>query len=686
MPLAANGNNASQPSQGFYDLNTIPLGMIERIEVLTDGASAIYGSDATAGVINIILKKNFNETELRGRIAGTWHGGAFERGVTLTHGFAAGKLNGVVVFDYFNREALFANQRSFSKTADQRARGGSDFRSFTTGNPVRIFALPGQTLNGLNGAVNAIAPTGKTGPLTPADFLPMANQATTTPYDTTHLQALIHPTERMGVSTNLTYRHRPGLVMFAQLSYTDDSTQALNVPQATSSANGNLATGRIPETNPYNPFGQPLGFIILHEEFGPRVTTNDAQTFRAAFGASLDLPRAWQAQFNAQFSTQRLEIGNPVLSVPLMIAALNETDPAKALNLFGDPRLGPTNAPGVYESIFPLSIERSKSDLYTVQTFARGPLHELPGGDLQMAIGAEWQQQDRIRTSNTPSIVLPARTRFTRDTWAAFAELSVPVVGERNRAAWTHALDLQIAGRYEEIERAGTTLNPKYGVRWQPLKGLLVRGSYSTGFRAPAPSEYEQTELTGVQNINDPKIEIGIPFYQVQVISGSNRELKPETSETYNFGVHFTLPWIKGLTIGADYSEKEQYDLTTSLTAQAIVNNEDVFPDRVIRGLTTASRLSTLRTSTSASCALRRSISWPATTCHGDGLDASRSRRACRISSNTSFCSRPERRPATTTSSARRPTSLRPRAATGICIGARGTSAPSCSVSTTPVS
>lgn len=584
MPLAANGNNAGQPSQGFYDLNTVPLGMIERIEVLTDGASAIYGSDATAGVINIILKKHYNETELRGRIAGTWHGGAFERGGTLTHGFAVGNFNAVVVLDYFSREALFADQRSFSKTADQRSRGGSDLRSFTIGNPVRVFALPGQTLNGLNGATNAIAPLGKAGPLTPADFLPTANQATTTPYDTSHLQALIHPTERVGASTNLTYRWRPTVTLSAQLSYTDDTTRVLNVPQPTSSANGNVATGRIPATNPYNPFGQNLGFIILHEEFGPRVTESDTQSFRAAFGASIVLPRDWQAQMTSQFSTQRLRIANPVLNVAAMNAALNQTDPTKALNLFGDPRLGPTNAPGVYESIFLPSIEQSKSDLYTAQAFARGPLYTLPGGPLQMAAGAEWQQQDRIRTSNTPSIVLPARTRFTRDTWAAFAEVSVPLFGEKFRRPLAHALDLQIAGRYEDIERAGTTLNPKYGVRWQPLKGMLMRGSYSTGFRAPSPSEFEQNENSGFQNINDPTIEIGLPFYQVQVLTGSNRELKPETSETWNFGVLLSVPGIKGLSVGADYSQKEQYDLTTSLTAQVIVNNEAIFPDRVIRG------------------------------------------------------------------------------------------------------
>ena len=584
MPLAANSSASTAPPQGFYDLNTIPLGMIERIEVLTDGASAIYGSDATGGVINIILKKSYNETEVRARMGGTWHGGAFERGVSFTHGFTGRKLKGTIAFDYFNREALFASQRRFSKSANQTARGGADYRS-TIGSPIRVFALPGQTLPGVfnpNGtpATNAIAPTGQTGTVTAADFNATAGQATTTRYDTTHLQALIHPTERTSLSSNLTYNLRPGVTMFTQLSYSEASTDVFNVPQPTSSPTGNPNVGRIPAGNPFNPFGQDIGFILLHEEMGPRQTESSTDSFRAIFGASFDLPHEWQAQFNAQFATQHLRTSNPILSVPLMQAALNRTDPATALNLFGDPRAGRANAPGVYESIFPRTVERSQSDLYTAQLFGRGPVLSLPTGPVQMAVGGEWQQQDRIRTTNVPSIVLPARSRFTRDTWAGFAELSVPVVSSSAPLPLVYSLDLQIAGRYEDIEKAGTTMNPKYGVRWQPCKSLLVRGSYGTGFRAPAPTEFEQPEIMGPQNVFDPRRS---ETYSVNVTSGANLELQPETSETYNFGVMVTVPRVKGLSLGVDYSHKEQQNLTASFSAGVIVANETIFPGRVVR-------------------------------------------------------------------------------------------------------
>lgn len=586
MPLAANGSASTVPPQGFYDLNTIPLGMIEKIEVLTDGASAIYGSDATGGVINIILKKAYNETEARARIGGTEHGGAFERGGTLTHGFTYGKLRGTVVLDWFNREALFAAQREFARTADQRPNGGSDFRT-STGSPVRIFALPGQVLNGLfnpNGtpATNAIAPAGRIGVgLAVADFAPTAGQANTVRYDTSHLQALVHPTDRRAVSSSLSYRWNERAVLSAQVSYSEDTTDVFNVPQATQSPTGTAVNGFIPAANPFNPFGQTLGFTLLHEEMGPRLTASATDSLRVTLGATVDLPGKWQVQANTQFSTQRLRTANPVLSVALMQAALNRTDPATALNLFGDPRAGRGNRSGIYESIFPLTIETSKSDLYTAQAFARGPLWTLPAGDIEAATGIEWQQQDRIRSTNVPSIVLPARSRFTRDTHAAFAELSVPVVNPREPRLLVRKLDLQLAGRYEDIEGAGDTLNPKVGVRWQPWRPLLLRASFSTGFRAPAPSEFEQPESTGNQTITDPRLS---RQYLVTVITGSNRELEPETSETWNFGAMLNVPKVTGLSLGFDYSHKEQDNLTASLSAQALVNNEAIFPQRIFRG------------------------------------------------------------------------------------------------------
>ncbi|MBI2497702.1 MAG: TonB-dependent receptor plug domain-containing protein [Opitutae bacterium] len=130
---SGSGNRSTVSQQGFVDLNTIPFGMIDHVEVITDGASAIYGADAVAGVINIVLKKNWRGNELSGSYKGSYHGGGRERQVSLTSGFVAGNLRGTVAIDYYDRGALKASDRSFSKNQDH---SGVIAAIDASGNPV----------------------------------------------------------------------------------------------------------------------------------------------------------------------------------------------------------------------------------------------------------------------------------------------------------------------------------------------------------------------------------------------------------------------------------------------------------------------------------------------------------------------------------------------------------------------
>jgi iron complex outermembrane recepter protein len=591
-PLSGRGTNTTNPPQGFFDVNTIPVGMIERIEVLTDGASAIYGTDAIAGVVNIILKKHFKETEVRGRVGGTWRGGAFERGITLTHGFAIGRLSGSVVLDWYSRNELFATQRNFSKTADQRPRGGSDFRS-AIGQPVTIFAVSGP-LSGLlnpNGtpATQAVAPAGQNGRnLTVASFAATAGQRVF--FDVPDNYSLITPTERYGVTVNLEYELSSRITLYSELGYTYNDTTSLANSLVT--VNG-AASVRIPAANPFNPFGQPLGFSISHDELGPRELVAETDAVRALFGARVVLPSNWNAEGSFMFYGQRLYNENPVVDNVRLQALLNETDPTRALNLFSDfHAAGPGNAPGIYQQIISDNIEKSKSDLYLGEVIARGPVWELPAGPVNVATGAEWTQQDRIRTTNTPTLTAPARSRETRNNYAAFAEVGVPVFSPRNDRLLMSALDLQLAARYESIEDAGETIDPKYGARWKPFSWLLLRGSYGTGYRAPALSELERPVSTRTATLADRRRNESYPML---ITSGANLNLQPETSETVNFGVVMNIPFVRGLSIGVDYYRKEQENLTTSFGDQAFLDFENELPGRISRGPQTPEDIATGR-------------------------------------------------------------------------------------------
>jgi iron complex outermembrane receptor protein len=588
-PLSGRGNNATTPPQGFFDINTIPMGMIERIEVLTDGASAIYGTDAVGGVINLILKRDFRETELRTRMAGTFDGGAFERGATLTSGYVRGPLKTSLVVDYFAREALMGSQRWFSASADQTPRGGSDFRT-NIGYPTTIYALAGQTLRGLtnpNGtpATQAVVPARQDGRgLKAADFAATAGGRTY--YSGGGLYSLITPTERHGLTGKGEYKVASWLTVHGDAAYTHNKSTMLANPVITSSQTG--ATVRIPATNPYNPFGQDLGFIVAHDELGSRRIITNTRSWRGTLGARLRLPRDWSADGSFVYHRQKLHGSTPAADNALVQAALAQTDPAKALNLFGDYYAkGATNAPGVYESIIRATTTDATSDIYNLEGLVRGAVWSLPAGDVQLAAGGEWNQQDRVRTTNNPSSIEPARSREVRNDYAAFAEMSVPLFSRKLERPLLRSLDLSLAARYQNIEDAGATTDPKVGLRWKPFKALLLRGTFGTGYRAPALTELERPEAdSNPSTLLDRRRNN--ERYPIHVVSGSDPNLEPETSKTYNYGFVYNVSAIAGLSFGLDAYRKEQRNLTTSLGTQVLIDNESLFADRIIRAAPTA--------------------------------------------------------------------------------------------------
>jgi iron complex outermembrane receptor protein len=584
-PLSGIGNRGTATQQGFFDINTIPMGLIDRIEVLTDGASAVYGADAIAGVVNIILKKDYRGTEVRARVAGTWEGGGFERGLTITHGFVSGKLQATVVLDWFKRNPIYGSQRPFSENNDYRDRGGSDFRS-NIAYPNTIFALPGQTLAGVfnpNGtpATQAVIPAGQNGTnLTVADFNATAGQEARV--SQSRYYSLITPSERRSVRTTWKYDLTERLDLTGEVTFTRNDTGSLANPLFTSAATG-LQNQRIPANNPFNPFNQDLGFRMSHDELGPRDLVALTDTWNFQLGGTLDLGREWSLDASLMYRLQDIYLSSPVLNTQALIAALNETDPSRALNVFGDiyGTGGPTNAPGIYEALINQNITESKSGVLSSDLLARGPIWDLPGGPIMMAVGLDWTRQDRLRTTNNPSAVEPARSRNVRDDYAAFTELGVPVVGRENNFTLMRRLDLSLAARYQDVSNSGSSFDPKYGVRWQPFNSLMLRGSYATGYRAPSLSELERPEAENMVNIIDRKRNNQV--YPVLRVMGSNPVLAPETSETFNYGAVITVPGVKGLSLGADMYRTDQRNLTTNLTQQVFVDNEDLFQDRIVR-------------------------------------------------------------------------------------------------------
>ena len=601
------GNRSSDTRQGFVDLNTIPLSMIERVEVITDGASAIYGADAVAGVINIILKKDYSGTELSGGYRASEHGGGRERTLAMTHGFAYGKLSGLVSLEYFDRQNLKASDRSFSKnqnhagipTGTLLSTGetlyGRDFR-LNWGYPAVIQAVGGTvsgTFNSLPGIRVVLVPPGATATPAVSGFIPVTNPVPPNTVvnatgqrraNTASFLDLIPKSERTGVSGNMTYRVDDRVQVYT--SYRTSTTRSLFASQPVTSITGGFGTAaNLPAA--FNPFNQTVSIGMVLNEFGSLSQSVKTVDNAAVFGVRGKAGQTWQwdvgATWERQTSAQVTRNFNPAGFVPLITNA----DPSLRFNPFID-----ASAPGapsqraqldtlaVYPSI------RSKSKAAGADFSADGDLFETWGGATKMAFGGLTTRNDAGYTSVSYSaLAVPVATSTTvaggQQTNAIFAEFQLPVFGKPNALPMLYRLDLQLASRYESVGPFNKSV-PKYGVSWNPVKSILLRGSWSEGFRAPGVTEYLTTPTVQAQTLTDPR-RTPPSTPGVSVTSGSNPDPQPETSENAFAGIVYEPPFIKGLNVQVNYYDTKQAQVLQLLSAQVIINNEALFPDRVTR-------------------------------------------------------------------------------------------------------
>ena len=404
------GNRSSDTRQGFVDLNTIPLGMIERVEVLTDGASAIYGADAVAGVINIVLKKNYSGTEVSGSYKTAEHGGGRERNVSVMHGFSYGKLSGTVSVEYYDRQSLKASQRAFAKNQNRTAipRGilttdgsvlyGRDHR-LAWGFPGVVQAVGGTvngTFNAIPGARVVFVPTGATSTPAISEFTPtyaiyppasVVNGASQRRFNTAAYLDLVPESERSGVNATFTYKFNDRYQGYASLR-TSEVKSFTTAQIAGTSITGGFGTPAV-LLAAYSPFAQNVQIGMMIPEWGAtsqRVRTlSDGATagVRGAVGETWqwDLGTSWQKLKTRQTTRNYNGAGFANL--------LNNPDPAKRYNPFIDYRA--PGAPSQYDLLETLSTYPflgTDSTLYGADFTADGDLFAVWGGSVKMAWAA----------------------------------------------------------------------------------------------------------------------------------------------------------------------------------------------------------------------------------------------------------------------------------------------------------
>ena len=583
LPSSTQEDTANDTAAGFYDLSNIPLGMVERVEVLANGASAVHGSDAIGGVVNIVLRRNFTGSELTTGIRATQDGGGFERHATLSTGIIRDQLSLNFSVSARSREALKAAQRAFSATQDLTARGGRDHR-LLIGSPA-ILTGPFSGINGVsapdgNPARFALVPENQDGSsLSPADFAGRGGffNSRIRYFDAARYRDLIGAQDQVALGGSARYQFSENLEGFFSLNWSRSESETANEPPATSGGGFGGTNSTVPATDPRNPFGQNVQVSMVHVESSPRPQLVDSETIRATAGLRGTFLDNWQWDAAAVLSRENFDSSTLDLSDSAFIAALADG----SFNPWGDPLThGPINA-ALYDDLLVASIIAGDSQITSLDISTRGPLFELPGGDTLLAVGAETLRAERHRESTNPRFGIPAEITSSRTSSAIFAELYLPLLNGATPAF--HHLSARVAGRYESTDEFSAT-SPHASLTWQPVSAITLHASYSEGFRAPSLTELEELERSNIDDIDDPQLNGA--NYDVEILNGGNLSIQAENSQTYQFGLTIEPPLIAGLRLRALTHETYYDNKINELGYQTLVNFADLFPGRVTRDST----------------------------------------------------------------------------------------------------
>jgi iron complex outermembrane receptor protein len=565
--LPPQGGNGS-----YFDPNLIPTIAVERIEVVADGASAVYGSDAIAGVVNIITRKNFDGVEVRAQYG---VGDEYEKySYSAIAGLGWDWLGGgnlVIAAERSGHPNLRGEDRDFYRS-DLRASGGRDYRTNLC-NPGNL-TVGGQTY---------ALPAGQDGTsLDPSTLV----AGTRNLCDDAKFTDLIPDQERNSVMLNVTQRLTDSVEVFTQGYYTDRDFKIRGMLKNSVSR----ATLTVPNTNPY--FISPVPGAtsvqvdyLFPREFGISYQDGYDRTYQINGGVTVDLPADWKMTATVGYGrNETLFRDNNLVDQTALNAALRSTDPATALNPFGQ---GLSTNAAVFDAIRGFSTNYAFNTRRTASLDFDGGLFYMPGGEVRVAAGYD-RVYDRHtgKQTNTSKVVTPRDNERTVD--SVYAELYVPVVGSGNATRGIESLDLSLAVRYDDYDDMGSTTNPKYGMNWTPMEGVRFKASYGTSFRAPAINALQQEPLLIYQRqLVDPRSPTG--FSTGLLYSGGNPDLGPETAKTRSFGVELQPTFLPGARFSLSYFDVKYKDQVVSLygSAASLLQN-DYYSRYIVRNPTRA--------------------------------------------------------------------------------------------------
>ncbi len=542
------------------DLSLVPMAAVERIEIVKDGASAIYGSDALGGVINIITKKNYDGASLElGYMAPEKFGGnrldiKGSYGKTFTKGSFLG------VLQYRN------NQETWSRDYDY-ARPRLDAQS--------SFGSPGTWYDPTNGPQ-----AGSTADPCPAG----RSDNGICRFDYSEYSQITPKIEQISALLTGDYDLTESIKLFARGVYTNryvknqlapppdrfenaTSTGGLDttITAATATAWGLTPTGNLTQVR-----------YRLVEEAGPRISEVKTDSFNLQTGAEGYFWDSWEwktsVSHGASTTTNEGIAGYANKKVLFQTAQGN---PA-AFNPFAAPgsKANLDAIPGARYK----PLDQIDSSMTTINVSATGELMDLPAGPLALAVGASnaWQTFEQTTDPITGAQEqwgggTSSTGKGRRDFQSGYVEFALP--------AFT-GFEMQAAGRFDNYSDFGSTVNPKFGFRYKPFNALLFRGTWGTGFRAPSLTDLYRSQVTSFPFAQDP---ISNTFYQIREISGGNRNLREETTQSINFGT--VLQLARNFSFVVDYWKTTQENQVGQASTRDIFRAEQLLSAAALTNL-----------------------------------------------------------------------------------------------------
>ncbi|MCF8167509.1 MAG: TonB-dependent receptor [Rhodoferax sp.] len=557
------------------DLNAIPLAAISRIEILRDGASAIYGTDAIGGVINFITKRDFRGGEVSVEATIPKASGGREGRFSLAGGVGNLDVDGFNVWAALDRRtqaAVAATEREFAKTGVDASKG-LNLTSGTT--------FPG---NFTQGSVSG-NPTRAAGCLPPFS-LPLAS--TTCRFDYTAMIDIVAPTETTTATGRANFKLGSNLVSL-ELLHSENKNTAYVAPDP--------VTGiTLPPTSPFYPKTYvgidptkniTAGWRTL--QAGRR--TNLAETSADRFVATISGAMGnWDYDAGTFWTQSKATDGG--IDGYVNAAKIKAGVASGALNPFGE-----QTAAGlalINDAKMIGNAATGKGTTTGVDFHLNGEVFSLPAGKVSMSFGAEVRKETYENDTNDAYVL--AVPSMGRDAYHAAGDRNVMALTLEALVPVTKQLELQLAARRDQYSDFGSTFNPKIGFRYQPNAMVMVRGSANTGFRAPTLDDlYGPQSVTFTANSYDDPLLCpngvvntaagGIAprdcGQQFQAKTGGNTKLQPETSVTGSLGI--VLQPMKDLTLSVDYWKIKLKDQIAAFPETAVVADPVKYANRIIR-------------------------------------------------------------------------------------------------------